>query len=177
MASGRIVISSYDGKIYCFGNPPKDKPPEPEPQPPEQPEPPPEPPKPKPVVLTFAIGSNLMTVDGLQKTLDVKPIIIEGRTYLPARYVVEPLGGWVAWYADEKKVSCTLKEKTLEMWVGKPTAKLGGKDVSIDQNPSVTPVIRSGRTLVPMRFLCESLGCEVSWDEVSKKVTITYNRE
>jgi len=175
VASGKIVISSYDGKIYCFGNPPKNKPPEPEPPPLPEP-PPPEIPKPKLTILTFKIGSNIMTIDGLEKTTDAKPTIIDGRTYLPARFVVEPLGGWVAWYADEKKVSCTLKERTLEMWVGKPTAKLAGKEVTIDQNPKVTPIIISGRTFVPIRFLCESLGCEVSWNEVTKTVTLSYSK-
>jgi len=63
----------------------------------------------------------------------------------------------------------------LEMNIGKPTARLYGKEVQIDpQNPKITPVILNGRTMVPVRFLAESLGCEVKWIAESKTILITY---
>ena len=55
------------------------------------------------------------------------------------------------------------------------TAQVDGQKVSIDADPKVVPVIVSGRTLLPLRFVAEALGLDVQWDATTKKVTITYD--
>ncbi|HOO96885.1 MAG TPA: stalk domain-containing protein [Caldisericia bacterium] len=137
--------------------------------------------------LTFKIASNQLTLDNdKSEQMDTSPIIKDGRTLLPARYVTEPLGGQVEWDADERKVTCTLvapdnpetddyKENVVELWIGKPTAKINGIETQIDpNNPEVVPTIIDGRTMVPMRFLAESLGCEVEWIAETKEIVLTY---
>lgn len=47
------------------------------------------------VVLT--IGSKTYTVNGVEKTADVAPVIVDSRTFLPARYVAEAFGAAVVW--------------------------------------------------------------------------------
>ncbi len=37
----------------------------------------------------------------------------------------------------------------------------------------VAPVIRDGRTCLPARYVAESFGCRVSWDEAAQMVIIT----
>jgi len=59
---------------------------------------------------------------------------------------------------------------TIEMWIGKDTAKVNGKDVKLDQPPIIDP--KSNRTLIPVRFVAENLGCQVDWDGTHKKITI-----
>ena len=59
------------------------------------------------------------------------------------------------------------------LFVGSPRALAMGKESLVDpENPSVTPVISDGRTLVPLRFIAESFGAEVAWDGASKTVSI-----
>ncbi len=41
----------------------------------------------------------------------------------------------------------------------------------------VSPIIFSGRTLVPVRVISESLGADVAWDPSEKKVTLTKNAD
>ena len=38
--------------------------------------------------------------------------------------------------------------------------------------PSVSPVVESGTTLVPLRFISENLGAEVGWDQAAGKATV-----
>jgi len=47
----------------------------------------------------------------------------------------------------------------------KNIAKVNGVDTPIDPtNPKVVPMIISGRTMLPVRFVAENLGCKVDWD-------------
>ncbi|MGC8758094.1 MAG: copper amine oxidase N-terminal domain-containing protein, partial [Caldisericaceae bacterium] len=76
----------------------------------------------------------------------------------------------------ERKVTITFKETTIELWIDKNTALVNGEYKLIDStNPKVTPiVIPPGRTMLPIRFIAESLGCLVEWNGDLKEVKITY---
>lgn len=127
------------------------------------------------VVLKLKIGDRTMYVNDSPRVIDVSPVIIEGRTLLPIRWIAEPLGAEVGWDGNERKVTIDLSNTKVELWIGKNIAKLNGKDTPIDpNNPKVVPIIKDGRTLLPVRFVAESLGCSVEWDPKNQIVTITY---
>ncbi|HQO99804.1 MAG TPA: stalk domain-containing protein, partial [Caldisericia bacterium] len=108
----------------------------------------------KKIVLMLQIGNLNMYVNDNPQQIDVPPTIVEGRTLLPIRWVAEPLGAEVGWDGDEKKVTVTLKNTTIELWIGKNIAKVNGVDTPIDpDNPKVVPMIISGRTMLPVRFV------------------------
>ena len=53
--------------------------------------------------------------------------------------------------------------------IDQSTATVNGTISQLDQ----APVIRSGRTLIPLRFIGESLGADIAWDETARSVTYT----
>lgn len=60
-------------------------------------------------------------------------------------------------------------------WIGSSTAKLNGSPIQIDpQNPGVKPLIVNGRTMLPMRFVAEKLGCGVEWLPDTKQIKVDY---
>ncbi len=136
--------------------------------------------------ISFKIDRKSYIISGQEIDTDVTPIIQNGRTLLPARYVTEPFGGQVFWDGEKRKVTCKLvapdnaetedyKENIVELWIGKSTARLNGIEVQIDpNNPKIVPTIINDRTMVPMRFLAESLGCEVEWIADTKEIILTY---
>ncbi|MGC8944019.1 MAG: stalk domain-containing protein, partial [Caldisericia bacterium] len=67
-------------------------------------------------VITMQIGNKIITVNGILQEIDVPPQIIEGRTYLPIRWIAEPLGAQVNWDRDEKKVTILFNEIKIELW-------------------------------------------------------------
>lgn len=135
----------------------------------------PPPPQPRGVVLVLRIGSLMMIRDGTSVSIDVPPQIVQGRTLLPIKWVAEPLGASVAWDPVERKVTVVLDMTTLELWIGKSTARVNGSSVAIDpQNAAVVPLIVSGRTMLPVRFVAEQLGAKVEYDAVGRSVTITW---
>jgi hypothetical protein len=129
-------------------------------------------------ILKFKIGNTQYTVNSDNKSMDVAPDVYSGRTMLPARYVLEPLGGQTSWDGTQRKVRCTLGNITVDMWIGGPIAVINGEEKQIDEeNTEVVPAIKKGRTMVPMRFLAESIGCEVEWFRDTKEIILTYTHD
>jgi len=126
-------------------------------------------------VIILQIGKSFFTVNGASNTLDSPPVIKNGRTLLPIRAIIEALSGSVSWDASSKKVTVSLGSNTIELWIGKNTAKVNGIDKPIDStNSKVVPEIISSRTMLPLRFVTENLGCDVNWDGPTQTITITY---
>ncbi|MHB8107464.1 MAG: VPS10 domain-containing protein [Candidatus Cryosericum sp.] len=139
---------------------------------------------PPPVVLTLTLqlGNTRMQVrgsDGTSETvtLDAAPVLGAGnRTLVPVRAVAEAMGGTVGWDPVTRTASVTVGSNTLELTLGKNTALFNGTATPIDTDPKVLPLIINGRTMLPLRFVVESLGAEVSYDQATKTITITYTK-
>jgi serine protease Do len=129
-------------------------------------------------VVKLWVGNNIMSIGGVRQPIDsegTKPVIVEGRTLVPIRAVIEAFDGSVAWDATARKVTVTLGENALNLWIGKSTASLNGTTLPVDAaNPRVIPIIMSGRTMLPLRFVSESLGIDVQYEATAKMITLTY---
>ncbi|NDL67799.1 stalk domain-containing protein [Anaerotalea alkaliphila] len=127
-------------------------------------------------VIQLYIDSVEYYVNGQLRTMDTPPVIREGRTLLPIRHVAEPLGAAVGWEGVQRKATVTLGQRFVELWIGQNQARVNGTDQFIDDmNPSVVPLIMPpGRTMLPLRFIAEALGCQVEWDAVARMVTIIH---
>lgn len=127
-------------------------------------------------VLVLHVGSQSMSVSGGSSVqLDAAPTIMRSRTFLPIRAVAEALGGTVGWDAATRTATVTLGGHQVSLQIGSNVAILDGVRKPIDSTDAlVVPVILSGRTLLPVRFVAESLGCQVDWLASEKKITITY---
>ena len=126
-------------------------------------------------LIELQIGKPQFKVNNQTKILDAPPIIKNSRTLLPIRAVVEAMGGQVEWDPADRRVDITYEGKSINLWIGKNKAKVNGQEVMIDpSNPNVVPEITNSRTMVPLRFVAESLGCHVEWLPNTKSIRITY---
>lgn len=66
-----------------------------------------------------------------------------------------------------------LPKRKVVMWIGKPKALVDGRQVALDQPPVIDP--KTNRSLVPVRFLGESLGGKVDWEAKEQQITITLD--
>ncbi len=129
-------------------------------------------------VMRFFVNSKQYYVNDSQATMDTAPVILNSRTLLPIRYVATPLGAEIFWDAAEKKATVKMGSTVIELWINSNTARVNGNSKLIDPaNSAVTPVILPpGRTMLPLRFIAENLGCEVEWKDAEKEVRITYSK-
>lgn len=130
------------------------------------------------IIIKLYIGQKSYYVNDVKKEMDTEPIIFQGRTLLPIRYVAEALGATVGWVQVEQKATINFKETSIELWISKNSAKVNGEYKLIDaSNPEVKPiVVPPGRTMLPIRFVAETLGCQVDWNPTKKEIKITYPR-
>lgn len=125
------------------------------------------------IVLT--VGNPNMIVNGEPREIDpgqgTAPVIVNGRTFLPIRAVIEAMGGTVGWDGAAQKVTINNKGIILELIIGSTTAKVNGHTAELEVAPYISD---TGRTMLPLRFVTESLGCDVEWEWTTKTVTIKY---
>lgn len=114
----------------------------------------------KRTIVRVFINKYIMTINDVVKAVDAPPFIQSGRTMVPLRAISEGLGAKVEWDAKTQKITIKLGAKTVVVWIGKTTGTVDGKSVTME----VPPMIKKGRTFVPVRFVSEGLGCQVGWN-------------
>lgn len=130
-----------------------------------------------PVVIKLVIGSKKVLVNNQSKEIEAAPFVdkASGRTLVPIRIVTESIGAQIAWDASDRRVTIKGNEVTIELWIDKPIANINGVPTPIDvQAPTLSPKIVAGRTVLPLRFVADNLGCEVGWDGATQTITLTY---
>lgn len=113
----------------------------------------------------------IVTHNGKTLTFDVNPLSVEGRTLVPLRGIFEELGMQVNFDSATKTITGTGKESTIILVQDSKTATVNGRDVTLD----VAATAINGRIMVPLRFISESTGADVSWDGNTKTVAIYTN--
>ncbi|MCK5744319.1 MAG: 6-bladed beta-propeller [Caldisericia bacterium] len=138
------------------------------------------------VKIELWINKNTMVVNGTPMTLPQAPVLsspplpgeLAGNTYMPIREVAEALYTTVSWDGSERKVTLKQnvkgKRKTIDLWIGKKIAKINGAEVWIDKTHKLYPAIVNNKTMLPLRFVSESLGATVEWISAERKIILTY---
>ena len=125
------------------------------------------------ISVTGVMASDInVTIDGKVQVYDVMPVIENGRTLVPMRGIFEALGAEIKWDDATKTVTGTKGDVSVVLTIGNTLAKVNDKEVTLD----VPAKIVSDRTMVPVRFISESLGCNVGWDDTTKTVIIKASK-
>lgn len=119
-------------------------------------------------LVELSVGSKLMKVDGKERSLDQSPVIVDGTTLVPLRFVSDALGGEIGWNNAEKKVTLLRRQQLIDMWIGQEELIVNGEREAV----LVAPKILNGRTMVPLRFISENFGWKVHWDNETKTITL-----
>lgn len=99
---------------------------------------------------------------------DVSPIIFNNRVLVSFRKIFESLGATVSWDEKNKTVKGSLNNTNITLKVGEDESTINNKKVLLDCSPQII----DGRVLVPLRFICESIGAKVEWYDLEKSVYI-----
>lgn len=101
---------------------------------------------------------------------DVPPTIIDGRTLIPMRALLEGLGTTVEWDETTATATAYTRTKSYEIKVteNSKTFYVNGEAREFD----VPAMTINGRFMIPVRYISEAVGATVTWDEVANIVRI-----
>ncbi|QIB68781.1 hypothetical protein Ami103574_05350 [Aminipila butyrica] len=115
-------------------------------------------------------GQRPITVylDGVELYFDTPPVLKNQRTMVPMRKIFETLGAKVEWDNTTKTASATLGNRKIRVSMDSTTASVDGSTVQLD----AAPFVQNGTTMVPLRFISESLDAQVAWDGPAHRVVV-----
>lgn len=108
-------------------------------------------------------------IDGVRLTTSQAPVMIQGRVMLPMRAIFEALDAKVTWNQKAQTVTAIKDRTTIVLKINAKTATINRQNVRLD----VPAKNLKGTTMVPVRFVSESLGEKVGWNSKTKTVSIT----
>jgi len=132
--------------------------------------------------LTLALGAGFagaanaqpapqVYLNGSPLRLEVAPIQQNGRTLVPMRDIFEALGAVVNYNSLNQSIAAQKGNTTVRMALGTANASVNNLPVKLDA-PAQSYY---GRTMVPLRFVSEALGADVSFNPGTRIVSISAN--
>jgi len=140
----------------------------------------------------FQIGNTEVLVNQTIWRMDVAPELTDHRTFIPLRFLAEKMGAVVSWKENPSQIGegaisiqfthpsgyqkkivlhtnyhTVFVETTLNAQ-SEPTIQT----ITLDAAPYIK--IPNNRTLVPLRFISETVGAKVSWEESTQSITVEW---
>ncbi len=97
---------------------------------------------------------------------EVPPRIVNDLTLVPVRIISEELGAEVSWNQEKQQVTIKRDGALLQLAINNPVASVNGAAFKLE----TAPILDSGNTLLPVRFVTENLGMDVQWDNLTRSV-------
>lgn len=129
------------------------------------------------IEAVLKIGSPTMTINGESREIDpgkgTAPVVVEGRTLVPIKAIMDAVGGTLAWDDAEKRVTIGYNGQTVELWIGSNLTRVNGSAGTTD----VAPQIMNDRTMLPIGFISQNLGLGITWQADTNQVVIKTGTE
>lgn len=106
--------------------------------------------------------------------LPLEPVILNDYTLVPAREVFEELGATVNWYQDDNyRIEVIYEDTIVNMNINELTATKGSDDSNLSiLTMDIPPKLINAKTMIPLRFVSESIGFEVVWNADTRVIDI-----
>ncbi len=126
------------------------------------------------VLNTTADGTKLtihLPAQSEDFTIAVEYIPLGKGEGIPEANALVPLANWKV--DDNGMTALAEAGSATVLKLDTPNAIANGKKTFVDtNNTDVVPFTQNGRTLVPVRFISESFGAQVGWDDATQAVTV-----
>lgn len=116
-------------------------------------------------------SSTSIVVDGEQIQLPARVEVMnnKGNIMVPLRVIAENLQYQVTWNQKEKTVRINNDMQFIDLTVSQKQAAVNGESYTLN----AVPLISKSTVYVPLRFIGENMGMDVTWDQSQKKVSLT----
>lgn len=120
------------------------------------------------IEISFKVGDSTLLINGKEVTVETPYIAGEGTTLVPLRVITEAFGAEVLWEGETKTITLNYPDVTIILQIDNKTAKVNDHTEELPVAPTLSA---SGVTMVPLRFISETFGAEVGYNEGAITVT------
>lgn len=125
---------------------------------------------PESVQISFKVGDSTLSINGTNTEVETPYVVGDGVTLVPLRVITESFGAEVKWDGAEKIVTLTYPDVNIVLQIDNINAEVNGVQQKLLSAPELTP---NGVTMVPLRFISETFGAQVGYDETAQAITVT----
>ena len=112
--------------------------------------------------IVVMVDQDVVKFDGTQ------PMELQGHIMVPIRGIFEQIGAYMEYDPANHKVTARRANESVELKIGNKIANKNGAEIIMEYPASIV----GGYTMVPLRFIAESLGAKVRFDPPTNTVTI-----
>lgn len=124
----------------------------------------------KAVEIGFKVGDSVLKINDKDIEVEAPYVVGGGVTLVPVRVISEAFGSEVKWDDSAKKAELTYGETVIELTVGDKSAVVDGDMVmELEEAPELS---EAGYAMVPLRFISETFGATVSYDEADRSIKV-----
>ncbi len=121
------------------------------------------------VEISFCVGDETLIINGSPVTVEKPYVVGDGVTLVPIRVITEAFDARVDWIGETQTVKLTYPDVNIVIQIDNPVAEVNGRAETLLAAPQLT---ESGYTMVPLRFISENFGADVSYDNDTKRITV-----
>ena len=121
--------------------------------------------------LVMTIDKKNYTINGVDKKMDTSPFIKDSRTFVPIRFVMDALNAEINYNESNREVEISYNDQKMIIPIDKKYIMVNDEKKNID----TAAFIKDSRTFVPIRFVSESLGLSVDYNDSARQVIISGN--
>ena len=120
------------------------------------------------VEITFCVGDETLMINGMHVTVECPYVVGEGVTLVPLRVITEAFGATVDWEDATRTITLTYPDVSIVLQIDNPIAEVNGRKETL----LAAPELPTSYTMVPLRFISETFGANVSYDDNTQKITV-----
>ena len=120
--------------------------------------------------IRFSVGDSTLLINGNSVEVETPYVVGGGVTLVPVRVISEAFGAEVGWDGETKTVTIIDGGTQITLQIGNKTAFVNDEEISLEEAPELT---ENDFTMVPLRFISESLGAVVDYDAQTREITVS----
>ncbi len=124
---------------------------------------------PEKVEISFKVGDSTLMINGNPTTVETPYVVGAGTTLVPLRVITEAFGAKVTWVNETKEIILEYPDVNIKLQIGNVSATVNDHTETLPEAPVLSP---NGVTMVPLRFISETFGATVGYDNATAAITV-----
>ena len=125
------------------------------------------------VEIAFNVGDSILKINGIETEVETPYVTENNTTLVPLRVITEAFGAKVDWDGDTQKITLTYPAVNIELQIGNIVATVNDHTETLLESPALS---ENGVTMVPLRFISETFGATVGYDNDTQAILVTKEK-